>query len=167
MADTHADRRSVLAGILVGWILTILFVAGAWTVAPVTDDPARATAIALIAACLPLALGIGAAAALRHLSAGIDGAAPPPGSRLDIVLRFVVNTTEQLTLLVPTCLALWLADPAFAARLLPILGLWFAVARLLFLVGYLRAPTLRAAGFAATFHTTLAVLGLSIYRLLV
>jgi hypothetical protein len=169
MATTRRDRLGVLLGILLAWGLSLAFIwAGSQVAAGLTQTftPRQAAALALLLAALPLAAGIGWAAALRHLASHIDGSRPLPGSRLDIVLRFVTNTTEQLALFAVACLALAELSPSVAARLLPVMGLWFLIARALFLAGYLLSPLARSVGFAATFHPTLLLLAYALLRAL-
>lgn len=72
--------------------------------------------------------------------------------------RVISNTLEQFAVFVPALLALAaVASPAATPAILA-LGYVFAGARLLFWVGYLRAPLFRAPGMAATGGVTFATL---------
>lgn len=157
------DRRAVFQGIVAAWVLSAGFIgAGVWLVEwfdlfqPVTHG--KATASALTISALPLVAGIAVAARLRHFHQDIDGAAPAPGTPLDLVRRYIQNTTEQTLLFAIAAVALFFAAPEASAPILPVMGLWFAIARALFWIGYWRAPLARAIGFAATFHPTLVLL---------
>jgi uncharacterized membrane protein YecN with MAPEG domain len=79
----------------------------------------------------------------------IDGEPTTGGAEID--RRVIVNTAEQLVL----ALCVW---PAVAHVRGPgvavLLGAAFAVARLLFWVGYHVSPPMRAFGFAASFYPT-------------
>jgi uncharacterized membrane protein YecN with MAPEG domain len=81
--------------------------------------------------------------------------------------RVIANTVEQMTMFAPALLA-------FAARAEPgqmgsitALGFVFAMARLVFWAGYLRAPLFRAPGMAATAGCTVAALVTAIWVWLV
>ncbi|WP_245776360.1 MAPEG family protein [Thalassovita taeanensis] len=95
----------------------------------------------------------------------IDGAAFTPGSAAEIDQRVLANTAEQLVL----ALCIW---PAAAVILqgdgpgvIIALGLGFAVARLLFWLGYHLSPPLRGFGFAASFYPTVLVAIWAVLRL--
>lgn len=82
----------------------------------------------------------------------IDGEQPPPGSPADIDQRVLVNTIEQALL----ALLLWpVVAFVLGGAVVLALGAGFALARLVFWVGYHISPPLRALGFAATFYPTL------------
>ena len=131
-ANTAAEKRTVLVGIVLAWILGASFVGAGLALqgrfGPVFVTADGATVFAISVAALALAAGIGWAARTRHLVGHIDGARPKAGSGLDL-----------------------------AQRLLPVTGVWFALARAMFAVGYRIRPILRATGFVATFHATLAL----------
>jgi len=121
----------------------------------------------LVPPTLTLVLGIALVASGRFFSVeAIDGAEPFEGSRLDINRRYVTNTSEQLLLFVVALLALSVQLDGTATRLIPLLSLWFSIARLAFLAGYHRNALARAFGFAATFYPTVAVLLYDALRLL-
>jgi uncharacterized membrane protein YecN with MAPEG domain len=113
--------------------------------------------ITVILASLPLIAGIAAAAKTRHLGNNIDGSVPELGSVLDIILRYVSNTTEQTVLFILACYCLKIMAPMISVKMLPILGSWFVIARLIFYIGYRINPLARSVGFAATFHMTIAM----------
>jgi uncharacterized membrane protein YecN with MAPEG domain len=119
-------------------------------------------------------LGIGAAALLPAASVlilmvvvqmGARGSAeaidPTAGQETRFLLvnqRVITNTIEQLAVFIPALLALAArTDPAGMAGVAA-LGSTFALARLLFWAGYLRAPLFRAPGMAATMGVTVATL---------
>ena len=105
-------------------------------------------ALALLPAVFALAIGIGWAAKTRHFSQNIDGSPPAEGTPLDITLRYIQNTLEQLVLFAAACFCLHSSAPEISRTVLPILGLWFFIARMMFWFGYKRAPLSRAIGFA-------------------
>ena len=152
-----------MRGIVLSWVVAAAFILGgerAIRRAGWLDgiSPERALAVALVVAAVALAAGIGGAAGLRQFGPDIDGGAPPSGSPLDITLRYVTNTTEQLVLFACAAIAFAHASPDAARTFLPVMGGWFLIARGLFWIGYLRDPVARATGFAGTFHPTLALL---------
>lgn len=81
----------------------------------------------------------------------IDGAAFAPGSGGDIDQRVLNNTIEQLVM----ALVLWpFVALTLGALVVLYMGVGFAIARLLFWIGYHVSPPLRALGFGATFYPT-------------
>ncbi|MEM6899588.1 MAG: MAPEG family protein [Pseudomonadota bacterium] len=128
---------------------------------PVTYGKAAAFSLAI--AALPLVAGIVSAARTRHMVQDIDGADPTPGTQLHFIRRFIQNTMEQTVLFAVAGVSFFFVAPQFSARLLPVMAVWFCVARALFWRGYNSPdPTRRAIGFAATFHPTVLLLLTSI-----
>lgn len=166
LGNSRDDKITVFKGIMSAWVLSVIFIgsgfwfskAGAWF-SGVSGD--HLLAITLFPPSLALAAGIGWAGRARHLEQNIDGSRPQNGTPLDINLRYITNTSEQLLLFVLMTFCLRSALPELAQAILPILGVWFLIARLMFWAGYLRAPLKRAVGFAATFHPTLFFLGVA------
>ena len=74
-----------------------------------------------------------------------------PGSAASIDQKVLTNTIEQMVL----ALAIWpFVALTLGGQVIIAMGLAFAVARVLFWVGYHMSPPLRGFGFAATFYTT-------------
>ena len=148
-----ATRHIVLAGMAGGMVWALLAV---FALPPLsaTGDPLRAVAVALLGPALVLTLMIGRLAQRRFFDdAIIDGDALPTGSSAAVDGRVLANTVEQTALALCVWPALALADPE-GPGIVAGLGVSFVLARLLFWVGYHRAPALRGLGFAATFYTT-------------
>lgn len=106
-----------------------------------------------------------AAVGLRRFTDGaiINGETLPPTSRAAIDQRVLSNTIEQAVL----ALCIWPLTGFFlGAGVVITLGISFALARLLFWLGYHIAPPLRSLGFAATFYPTIGAAGLVIWSLL-
>ena len=167
---THNEKLAVLKDILASWVISIIFISISYRASfhvkffnELTSQ--KSCALALLLAALSLALGIGWAARTRHLKSNIDGSAPKFGEPLEITLRYVSNTYEQLLLFALACIALNFIAPETAVRLLPVMGLWFMIARIIFWAGYKTHPLKRAIGFAATFHPTLVLMAFSAYKL--
>ena len=170
MPNTPQDQKRVMSGIGFGGVSSLLFIGmGYWAsrtfgwFGSLTER--EIMAIALIPPALSLFVGIGWAARTRHLVQNIDGSLPKPGSSLDITLRYIRNTTEQLLLFCVTVFCFQTAMPNLARTILPILGIWFLIARIMFWLGYRRSPTARATGFAATFYPTIFFFGLGLFAL--
>ncbi|NRB17366.1 MAG: MAPEG family protein [Rhodobacteraceae bacterium] len=82
----------------------------------------------------------------------IDGDDFAPGSCEEIAQRVLTNTVEQLAL----ALVIWpFVAVSLGGAVVLALGLGFACMRVVFWLGYLRSPPLRALGFAGTFYPTL------------
>lgn len=160
----------MLAGVGAAWVLGLPFI---WSATLLSDriglfdqwSAQRSCAAALLLAALPLVAGVAWAARTRHSVSNIDGSEPERGSGLDLTLRYVSNTTEQLLLFCLGCIAVTFLAPGTAPGLLPVLGCWFVIARAMFFIGYRINPLARAAGFAATFHPTVALLVYGLLRL--
>ncbi len=158
-----ADQRAVQSGILAGFVFTAAFCGIGWWLAEHSGAFAshrllETLALAVLPPAMSLAAGIGWAARTRLFDSKIDGSVPKPGSSLDLTLRYVTNTLEQLLLFLCAVMAFAAAWPATARTLLPVVGLWFALARLLFWLGYRSRPVARATGFAGTFIPSIALL---------
>lgn len=170
MPTSRQSRGAVLSGIVTAWALSIAFV---WLGLLFTDkidfvrawSAEQAAIFAMLVAGLTLAFGIGWAARTRFFVSNIDGSPPKPGQGLDIILRYVSNTTEQLILFCIAVVGIAVAAHDLAPKLLPVLGCLFVLARIGFLVGYLYSPLARAVGFAATFHPTVAALFFALWKL--
>jgi uncharacterized membrane protein YecN with MAPEG domain len=155
------DRIKVVFGILTAWTLSLAFVfLGLAFRSPAANNwtPWQASAFAMTIAAIALVAGIGWAARTRHFVSNIDGSAPAAGTELDLILRYVTNTTEQLVLFCVANFAAAALAPDLAQRFLPILGVWFLLARIIFYIGYRFHPLARSVGFAATFHPTIALM---------
>lgn len=164
--NSRDDKISVFRGIVISWVLSALFIGGGYWLSKSEHWFSGLSAdlilsLTFLPPSLALAAGIGWAARSRHLDGHIDGSKPKAGSALDINLRFIQNTVEQLLLFGLMVFCLRGALPDLAQSILPILGVWFLIARTMFWAGYLSSPVRRAVGFAATFHPTLVFLGLA------
>lgn len=172
MTNSADEKKKVFKGIGTAWILTSIFIgSGIWLSKRhdwFTDySGAQVLALTLLPVALSLAIGIGWAARTRHFKQNIDGSAPETGTSLDITLRYIQNTLEQAVLFAFASFCVSVSSPDLAKIALPVIGLWFFLARMMFWYGYTRTPLARAAGFASTFHTTLAMLTLASIELLV
>ncbi|WP_299848519.1 MAPEG family protein [uncultured Roseovarius sp.] len=162
-----SKRASILIGMAIGllWSAGMLWVAANFVTLPVfTLIPTIMTAF--LAPGIVLLLMIGRLAQRRFFDHTIiDGAPFAPGSGAEIDQRVLTNTTEQLVL----GLCIWPASAVILAGAGPgvivVLGLNFALARLLFWGGYHLSPPLRAFGFAASFYPTVLVAGWTLWAL--
>jgi uncharacterized membrane protein YecN with MAPEG domain len=84
---------------------------------------------------------------------------------LEVDLRYLTNTTEQLVLAVIAHLALSVELPAGSLRAIPILVVLFVIGRIAFWIGYRISPVGRAFGFATTFYPTVAAYGYVLLRM--
>lgn len=85
------------------------------------------------------------------------------GQTESIAARYTRNTAEQLLLAVIAHTALALQLSPTSLRVVPVLVIWFLIARAIFFVGYHRSLWLRAMGFGATFYPTVGVMVLDVY----
>lgn len=118
-----------------------------------------APAIVLTAAVTLLAILISIGLQI-HTGAvrGRTGIKPPAMSgapALEAALRAEGNTLEQYVLFLP---ALWLAALYFQGWVPPILGLVWCLGRVLYAVGYMRAPEKRYPGYMLTVLSALVLI---------
>jgi len=145
-------RGALMAGLALGLVWALGVLAGA----QMAGLPYLPPALSLPGAFVPpgLVAALMVARVARHRFGDADlaaGGAPAPASTAEIDRRVLVNTIEQLVL----ALALWpFVALTLGGAVAVVMGVSFALARLVFWVGYHRAPMLRAIGFAATFFTT-------------
>jgi uncharacterized membrane protein YecN with MAPEG domain len=106
---------------------------------------------ALLPAVTVLLAMILAQSGTRAITGAIDPLTGTDSVFLRTNQRVITNTIEQLAVFVPALLALAAGAPA--ARMAAVVALaWvFALARVVFWIGYLAGATLRAPGMAATF----------------
>lgn len=115
-------------------------------------------ALALLPGAIVLWLMIAAQMATRIISGRFNPTEGRDNHFLLINQRAIGNTVEQSLCFIPALLAL---AAGVGAPLMPkviALALVFAAARLIFWLGYLARPVLRAPGMAATFVTVTATL---------
>jgi uncharacterized membrane protein YecN with MAPEG domain len=169
-----SDQRQVVIGVASATGVSVAFIGLGyfyfpWTLPPLATIGERLafTLQCDLFALLMLLFGIACVANQRFFSPeAIDGSRGRPGSSLDINRRYVQNTVEQLMLLFVGHLVLATLVSEAGLKIIPVLVVFFIVARLSFWIGYHHSPVSRAFGFAATFYPTLAVLLYDIYRLL-
>lgn len=162
-------RRSLLlgsAGILAGfatWRLLLAILRGGFD--PASPDSTGmairlgVAAMSLLPAAAVLAAMILVQMAARFWQGVFDPTAGADGRYLRVGQRVISNTVEQMAILGPALLALAAAVQAEWLPQVVALALVFALARLVFWVGYLIAPIWRAPGMAASIGVNLAALG--------
>ena len=99
----------------------------------------------------------------RARTGAIDPTAGQDGAFLVVNQRALSNSAEQMACFAPSLLAL--AAGVTPGRMPGViaLGLVFSAARLVFWLGYLRAPLLRAPGMTATFAVNLVTFGAAVW----
>ena len=122
-----------------------------------------AASVALLPTAAALWLMIVAQMGGRMLAGAIDPVRQPDTHFLRTNQRAISNTVEQMLVFAPALLALSAGAPATAMPQVVALALTFAAARIIFWLGYLARPLLRAPGMAATFATTSITLGSAIW----
>jgi glutathione S-transferase len=115
------------------------------------------TALVTLLAIL-IAIGFAILVSRTRRSVGIFPPAMGGDPRLERALRVQGNTVEGFIVFVP---ALWLAALYFQGWIPPIIGLLWCVGRILFAVGYMKAPEKRALGFGISILSVLALVVLA------
>ena len=154
-----SKRKSIVTGMIVGliWSAGLLWCAASFVSLPVfTLMPTIMTAF--LPPGIVMLLMAGRLAQRRFFDDElIDGERFAPDSAAAIDQRVLSNTVEQLVL----ALCIWPASAVILAGdgpgVIVVLGLNFAIMRLLFWGGYHASPPLRAFGFAASFYPTALV----------
>lgn len=147
-----AKRLAVLAGMVAGLLWAVAIV-----VLPLQADlpfvmAGVALPLAFLAPGAVLALIIASMAARRFFDPDlIDGEPPVPQSGAQRDQAVLANSVEQVAL----ALLIWpFVANTLGGAVIVVMGLGFALARLVFWLGYHVSPPLRAVGFAATFYPT-------------
>jgi len=154
-------RKTILMGMLGGliWAMGVLWIGGQIPVPIAMIQPVLMGAV--FAPGLVLAAMVGRVAHRRFYDDTMVYGQPLHGAAI-IDQRVVQNTVEQIVL----ALCIWpLVGFFVGAGTVLALGLGFAVARVLFWVGYHKAAPLRSFGFAATFYPTVLAALLVLWRL--
>jgi hypothetical protein len=111
-------------------------------------------------AALPLATGIIAILTRKILRPStLDGEPVLDGSRLDIHIRFVRDTSIQLLLFVIALFNMAIFLQGTFVSFLPVITSWFIFARIFYWIAYLFSPGQRIFGSVATLAPILFMLG--------
>jgi uncharacterized MAPEG superfamily protein len=123
----------------------------------------------LVIPSLSLVVGILAVMYQRFTTDAIDPLAgtEQDNATLEVLRRYLQNTVEQLVLYGAAHLAFAAVVEPESMKLVPLLAVLFLFARIVFLLGYLRAPMWRTPGYALTFYPTLVVALYASYRVVV
>ena len=113
---------------------------------------------ALLPGAMVLALMVLGQMALRLAGGIVDPLAGRETRWLLVNQRAISNTVEQFAIFAPSLLALSAGVTSARMGEVTALGVVFAAARLVFWIGYLIAPIVRATGMAATLAATLSAL---------
>lgn len=160
-------QQGVLRGMLIGAACALAILAlGSWfnpfSFPPILSDISRLS-IAVKASVLPaifLVIAIGRLAKHRFFTPeDIDGGGQSQATaQAQLLQSLLQNTLEQLAIALVAYCAWAIVMPAAWLSVVPLAALAFAVGRVLFFVGYKRGAPSRAAGFALTFYTSVAML---------
>lgn len=166
------DRRHLIsvAGVVFGtalaWGGLALFWPGtAAGISLAADGPASAAGL-LVWPALLLLLMVLTVALARFATAAFDPLKDPESRFQRRAQRALSNSVEQTAVFVPAMLsAAALAAPG-DIRLAGVMTGLFCVSRLLFWIGYLIHPYLRAPGMIMTLNVNAAIVGYALYRAL-
>jgi hypothetical protein len=113
-----------------------------------------------------LLIGIQGVATGRFLSDAVDGTRTPVSHRLELNLRYNLNTLEQafLAAIAYTGLAVTLQHSQLV--IIPFFAILFAIGRICFWVGYALNPIARGFGLVLTFLPTVGVIAWLLMRLI-
>jgi hypothetical protein len=147
-----SKRGKIVLGMISGGLWGVLLVGGPQWVGVGYIPAQLALPGAFVAPGLFLVAVIGFLAQRRFFDDTIiDGESFAAGSREEIAQRVLTNTVEQLVL----ALLIWpFVAVSLGGAVALSLGLGFTLMRVVFWLGYLVSPPLRALGFAGTFYPT-------------
>ncbi|WP_158967423.1 MAPEG family protein [Chachezhania sediminis] len=149
-------QKTIAAGMGLGAICALVQLALPELVRLPAPPPGLALPLALLSPAAVLIAIVGRIAGRRFFDPElIDGQPPAPGSAAAIDGRVLQNTVEQA--LIAALVWPFVAHVQGGAAVL-VLAVGFAVLRLIFWVGYHKAPPLRSLGFAGTFYSTVLAL---------
>jgi hypothetical protein len=124
------------------------------------------TAQCCLFAAMPLATGVIAILTRKILRPStLDGDPVLDGSRLDIHIRFVRDTSIQLLLFVIALFNLAIFLPSAFVSFIPVITSWFIFARTFYWMAYLFNPGQRIFGSVATMAPILFMLGWCIIQI--
>jgi hypothetical protein len=150
--------NAILASVLYLWALPDF--------GPMDDAAARAV-FALQCNALPalsMLIVLLAVALSRATSKAIDPLAGAESRTMQIHMRVLSNTHEQLALFFVSSLAVSTFLDSETIRLVPTAAVLFFVNRFVFWLGYLKDPLLRGAGLSGTLYPIMAMVGYAAYR---
>ena len=166
------DQREVAAGAIAACVFIAAFfiVVSRLTAIALTPpggiDTSWRLAYALkceVFAALCLLAGVGRIANRRFFNPDAIGGGADPSIEID--LRYLQNTLEQLVLAIVAHLALVLVVPDDSIRAVAILVMLFVIGRVTFWIGYHISGPARAFGFATTFYPTVGAYVYVIWQL--
>jgi uncharacterized membrane protein YecN with MAPEG domain len=105
-----------------------------------------------------IAIGTAILVGRTRTATGIAAPAMSGDPRLERALRVQGNTMEAYITFLP---GLWLASLYFQGWAPPVIGLIWCLGRIVFAIGYMIEPKKRAAGFALSFLSVLALVVLA------
>jgi MAPEG family len=103
---------------------------------------------------LMLLIGIQGVATGRFLSDAVDGTRTPASHRLELNLRYNLNTLEQAFLAAIAYMGLAVTLEHSQLVIIPFFAILFVIGRIFFWVGYLLDPVARGFGLVLTFLPT-------------
>lgn len=157
------DQKIVATGAASGILMMALLV---WFLsraiaAPVLNGAAERLAYALpwaVTAAIPLFVMLGAVGNARFLGEAIDPTLGKEDHKTIVNGRVADNTLQQFTIFAVAILALSVMLPADRLSFIPATAITFAIARMVFWVGYRIHPLYRAPGFSSTAYLNLGMM---------
>lgn len=173
VSTVNADRKLILSAGFVCLLCLVSF--GYWVNTTSLPTPNLQTTADRLAfalkwqslSVLTVVAGIIWVGNTRFLTPAINPLDEAGKKYVEIPVRYLGNTTEQFLLHFVACLTLSIHLPLDKMMVLPLLTVWFVVARVVFAIGYSIRPVFRAPGFTLTFSPTVFSLAYCNYCLYV
>jgi hypothetical protein len=166
------DQRKVVAGAIVATVFSVAFFEIVFRLTDIGPTPPGGIETSWrleyalrcdVFAALCLLAGVGKIANRRFFTP--DAIAGGPSPSIEIDLRYLQNTLEQLVLAIVAHLALVTIVAPESIRAVAVLVMLFVIGRVTFWIGYHRSGSARAFGFATTFYPTVAVYAYVVSRI--
>jgi hypothetical protein len=169
--DLRRQQRIVLASIALafpGVALLVLLLNR--ILPPLAVGPGVADRLALALQCdvpviLTMVVGVQVIANIRLRTPAIDPISWVESPAFRVHARYLTNTHEQVTIYVVATAALSTLVEGPWLRLLPISAALFVIGRVLFWIGYAKAPVWRAPGIALNMIVYVSILVLALVRI--
>ncbi|WP_413167246.1 MAPEG family protein [Capilliphycus salinus ALCB114379] len=167
----NPEQKIVVSSAVVALVFSTTFVTVAYHFFPLNflglETPVERLIFALrwqIIPALMLFAGVATVGNYRFVSPAINPLAKAESEQMQVHLRYLSNTLEQVILFAIASLICATFLDGETIKLIPILSVLFGAGRILFWLGYLQQPMYRALGMGITLYPTALMLFWDAYQ---